>query len=227
MNEHLKVYFLGREVEGIVFDLDGTLIDSVNAYFEVFRDAAAQFGIIVNKEDVLEPMLTGSFIWDRAVPLGISNREEKIAKCKSVIPQIFAEAMKKVRIFPGVESVFRTLRERNVKLGLVTSSWRAALQPIEEQKLTRYFESIITGDDGFPQKPSPMALLECLRRLSVEPRNALSVGDSPLDIRAGNKAETLTIGVLSGIANREQLEREGPTTIVGGVNDIVTILVLE
>lgn len=226
MNEHLKVYCLDREVEGIVFDLDGTLIDSINAYFEVFRDAVAHVGIIVNREDVLDPMVTGSLIWDRAVPFGISNREEKIAKCMSVIPQIFAEAIKKVKVFPGVESVLRTLLGRNLKLGLVTNSRRPALHPIEEQKITHYFESIITSEDGFPQKPSPLALLECLRRLSVKPRNALSIGDSPLDIRAGNLAETLTIGVLSGIGNRQQLESERPIAVLSDVNDILNFLVL-
>ncbi len=226
MNEHLKVYCLDREVEGIVFDLDGTLIDSINTYFEVFRDAVAHVGIIVNREDVLDPMVTGSLIWDRAVPFGISNREEKIAKCMSVIPQIFAEAIKKVKVFPGVESVLRTLLGRNLKLGLVTNSRRPALHPIEEQEITHFFESIITSEDGFPQKPSPLALLECLRRLSVKPRNALSVGDSPLDIRAGNLAETLTIGVLSGIGNRQQLESERPIAVLSDVNDILNFLVL-
>ncbi len=226
MNEHLKVYCLDREVEGIVFDLDGTLIDSINAYFEVFRDAVAHVGIIVNREDVLDPMVTGSLIWDRAVPFGISNREEKIAKCMSVIPQIFAEAIKKVKVFPGVESVLRTLLGRNLKLGLVTNSRRPALYPIEEQKITHYFESIITSEDGFPQKPSPLALLECLRRLSVKPRNALSVGDSPLDIRAGNLAETLTIGVLSGIGNLQQLESERPIAVLSDINEILRFLLL-
>ncbi len=97
-----------------------------------------------------------------------------------------------------------------MKLGLATSSWGAALQPLHNHSLTHYFRAIITHEDGLPRKPSPAIILECLKRMDVHAAHAVIVGDSPLDIRAGRRGGLLTIAVLGGIGSRAQLEAEKP-----------------
>jgi phosphoglycolate phosphatase-like HAD superfamily hydrolase len=84
--------------------------------------------------------------------------------------------------------------------------------------------AIITREDGFLLKPSPDAILECLRRMDVSADHAITVGDSPLDIRAGKTAGSLTIGVLSGIGSQAQLEAEAPTAIVKHVSQLLSLL---
>ena len=218
------VYWYGRKIKGVIFDLDGTLVDSIELYYDVFRDAAAKVGILVKKEDVLEPMATGSFIWDRAIPDDVPDRKSKIMECMRVIPSIYKRAIKRVQIFPSVESVLATLKERGIKMGLVTSSWSDALYPIRHGSLIEYFQSIITRDDGFPPKPFPDSMRECLKRMNVCAESALTVGDSPLDIRAGKECGMLTVGVLTGIGNRIQLEAEHPTAIIKDIHQILSVL---
>jgi phosphoglycolate phosphatase-like HAD superfamily hydrolase len=98
------------------------------------------------------------------------------------------------------------------------------LAPLLENDLVRDFEAIITREDSYASKPSPEGMVECLRRMDVRPDCGLAVGDSPMDIRAGKRAGALTIGVLSGIANREQLEAEEPTLIIDDVGQIPWVL---
>ncbi|MGZ3495353.1 MAG: HAD hydrolase-like protein, partial [Thermodesulfobacteriota bacterium] len=62
------LFWKGRKIEGIIFDVDGTLTDSIEAYYNVFREVSARFGIHVRREDVLEPMAMGFLIWDRIIP---------------------------------------------------------------------------------------------------------------------------------------------------------------
>jgi phosphoglycolate phosphatase-like HAD superfamily hydrolase len=93
--------------------------------------------------------------------------------------------------------------------------------------LSHYFKVIMTREDGFPQKPAPDGILECLRRMKVIPDNAIVIGDTPLDIRAGKAAGTLTIGVLSGIGTRAQLEAEAPTAIIEHISQLLLLLNLE
>jgi len=81
MKESSDIHWHGRRIEGIVFDLDGTLSDSIEAHYEVFRETTVRFGIQVNREDVLETMATGSLIWDRAIPQDIPDRDQKVKKC--------------------------------------------------------------------------------------------------------------------------------------------------
>lgn len=227
MEKYPGAYWLGKRIDGIVFDVDGTLTDSVEAYYEVFREATGRFGVPVRREDVLEPMATGSLIWDRAIPWDLEDRDEKIKKIANVISDIFPKAFEHVRPFPDVKLVLEELKKRSVKMAAATSSWSSAIRPLRSPSLAHYFEVFISRDDGLPPKPKPDSILECLNRMEVDPDHALTVGDTALDIRAGKAAGTLTIGVLSGIANRTQLEAEGPTAIIEGVGDLLTNLNLK
>jgi HAD superfamily hydrolase (TIGR01509 family) len=227
MMSEVGVQCFGKRIEGIVFDIDGTLTDSIEAYYQIFREAAARVGIKVKREDVLEPMATGSLIWDRAIPLDVPERESRIQQCMALMPRIFSDMMQKVELFPGVERILRALSESGVSIGGVTSSWTMALRPIDASGVRHFFKAIVTREDGFRPKPAPDGILECLRRMKVEPDKALAVGDSPLDIRAGKSAGLITVGVLSGIGNRVQLEGEGPAAILNDAVEILSLLGLD
>lgn len=224
MKESSGIYWLERKVEGIVFDVDGTLTDSIESYYEVFRQAMEQIGIPVQRKEVLIPMATGQPIWDWAIPQGIANREEKIQQCKKLIPEIFQGVFKKVRPFPELDRVLDRLQGRGIQMGLVTSSWASAVRPLHDHSLAHYFKAVVTREDGLQLKPAPDSIIECLRRMEVDPGKAVTVGDTPMDIQAGQAAGTLTIGVLSGIGNREQMEAENPTFIIEGVAQILSLL---
>ena len=223
MNGLSDIHWQGIRLDGIVFDLDGTLTDSIEAYYQVFREATARVGIVVKRKDVLEPMATSSPIWERAIPLDIPDRDKKIEQIMGLILPIFQKTFERVQPFPGVESVLKALVDRGVRLGVVTASRSDALRPLKHHDLTRFFKTIITGDDGFPQKPEPGGILECMRRIGVSPGNAVTIGDTPMDIIAGKEAGSLTIGVLSGIASRSQLEAETPTLVIQDVPRLLSV----
>jgi len=217
----------GRKVEGIVFDVDGTLTNSIEAYYEVFREVTAQFGIQIKKEDVLEPMATGSLIWDRILPKDLLDRDEKIKQFMKAISKVYEEVFQHVHPFDGLESVLKGLGERGIRLGALTSAREVAVRPLYHHALSHYFIAIITREDGFLPKPAPDGILECLRRMEVSSDHAIIIGDSPLDIRAGKTAGSLTIGVLSGIGSQAQLEAEAPTAIIKHVSQLLSLFNLQ
>ncbi len=225
--EDSGISWSGRRIEGIVFDVDGTLTDSIGAYYEVFRRVTAQFGIQIKKEDVIEPMVTGALIWNRILPKDSSDRDEKIEQFMKAIPQVYQEVFQQVHPFDGLESVLKGLAERGIRIGALTSAREVAVRPLHHHALSQYFLVIITREDGFLPKPAPDGILECLRRMEISPDHAIIIGDSPLDIRAGKAAGSLTIGVLSGIGNRAQLETEAPTAIINHVSQLLSLLNLK
>ncbi len=216
-----------RRIEGIVFDVDGTLTNSIEAYYEVFRQATAQFGIQIKKEDVLEPMVAGSLIWDRILPKDLLGRDEKIKQFMKVISQVYEEVFQHVRPFDGLESVLKGLAKRGIRLGVLTSAREIAVRPLYHHALSHYFIAMITREDGFLPKPAPDGILECLRRMEISSDRAIIIGDSPLDIRAGKAAGSLTIGVLSGIGSQAQLETEAPTAIIKHISQLLSLLDLQ
>jgi phosphoglycolate phosphatase len=214
-------------IEGILFDVDGTLTNSIEAYYNVFREVTHRFGIEIRREDVLEPMATGSLIWNRIIPEDSPGRDEKIKQLMNDIPEVYQEVFQRVLPFPGVESVLKKLNKRKVKLGALTSSRGTAVRPLYDHSLSHYFEVIMTREEGFSPKPEPDGILECLRRMKVQPDHAITIGDTPLDIRAGKVAGTLTIGVLSGVGTQAQLEAEAPTAIIIDISQLLPLLNLE
>jgi HAD superfamily hydrolase (TIGR01509 family) len=222
--ESSDISWFGRRIEGVIFDVDGTLTNSVEAYFELFREVTARFGIEIRKEDVLEPMATGALIWDYIIPQDFPDRDEKIKEFMDIVPQVYEEVFQHVYPFPGLEAVLKGLETRGVRLGALTSSRAGAVRPLQNCSLSHYFTVIMTREDGFPLKPAPEGILECLRRMNVQANHAIVIGDTPLDIRAGQAAGTLTIGVLSGIGSYRQLEVEAPTAIIKDVSELLSLL---
>ena len=223
----LGIFWGGRRIEGIVFDVDGTLTNSIEAYYNVFREVTARFGIQINREDVLGPMATGSLIWDRIIPEDSPGRDEKIKQLMNAIPEVYQKVFERVLPFAEVEPVLKKLDEQKIKLGVLTSSRETAVRPLYHHSLSGYFKVIMTREEGFPQKPEPDGILECLRRMDVKPGHAITIGDTPLDIRAGKAAGTLTIGVLSGLGTQAQLEAEAPTAIIKDISQLLPLLNLK
>jgi len=222
--DHREVVWLGRRLHGIVFDVDGTLTDSISAYHEAFWKTCEKVDLKVPKDFIIDTMNAAHGFWERVVPPNYPGREEKIVQCQEVGKQVFQDTIHSAQVFSGLLEILLCLRQRGLRLGILTASIKAALLPLENKGLLRCFDAVVSREDGHKPKPAPDGILACLRMMNVDPTHALSIGDSPLDIRAGKEAGTLTIGVLSGFANRAQLEVESPSLIMGGVGELTTVL---
>lgn len=218
---------LERAVGSVIFDVDGTLSDSIDAYYEMFRRVCSGFGIEVQRKEVLEPMIIGDNIWDRTIPIHIPDREDLIKKARAEMPRVYREVISHTKIFPNVELLLKQLTSKGIKLGLLTSSWKYALMPLEQEGLLPYFSVVITKEDGYPAKPKPDGLIACLEQIDAKPSESIIVGDSPVDIKAGKATGVQTIGVMSGIADRATLAAEGPDMILNHVGDLLTVFGLD
>lgn len=214
------VVWHGRTVRAVVFDLDGTLTDSIEVYYEVFQEAAVRVGIHVKRKDILEPLAEGKEPWSRALCAEFPDRAQKIREFRQEMRPRFVEALKRVRPLPGVEEMLRLLVEREITLGVLTDASADSLQCLHTHSLIHYFAAVVTRDDGFPRKPEPTGLLECVERMEADPSHTVIVGDTLMDIRVGKEVGALTVGVLSGLATRRQLEHAEPTALVDDVTHV-------
>jgi phosphoglycolate phosphatase len=227
MNARSRIKWHGRTLEGVVFDLDGTLTDSIDVYYEVVRKAAVQLGVRIGREEIFRPLAEGSEPWDGVFPQDLPDRRETIRAFRRAMRPAFFEALKRVRPLAGVPEVLDTLNENGIRMGLVTDSFSGSLEPLRTAGLIRYFAATVTQDDGFPRKPDPQGLLECLSRMGADAAHGVVVGDTLMDVAAGQRAGTLTIGVLSGLASREQLETARPTALVDELGGILELFGLK
>jgi HAD superfamily hydrolase (TIGR01549 family) len=223
---------LKKPLQAILFDLDGTLIDSVGRYVKVLNTA---FNILrlpqVSERDVSEAVKEGEINWSRLLP--VFHEEEK-RKILDLLPQLTAKIYdqifdNQIPLIPGVLEVIPEVSNSGFKMAIVTSTPRAHLNhkllPLHESNLIRYFGEIIAADDTINKKPSKDPLILCAERFGIPTDRCMYVGDMRVDIRAGKAAGMITVGVLTGFDTYQQLKTENPDTIIESVAHLFKILI--
>jgi len=214
-------------LEGLIFDLDGTLIDSVAIYYTMMESVFEKLHWPrVSREVMRKAIKDDGFEWGLVLPAGTGRSEEElIADARVVIrdmyPRVFEDL---VEVVPGAEHLLKKLHERNVKLGLVTSTLGRFIEfkliPLKKCGVRDLFRSVITLDDVKNRKPSGDPLLECARRLGENPGQCAYVGDAAGDIVAGKASGMKTIAVLTGLDDYQTLKAEDPDLIVESVSQL-------
>jgi pyrophosphatase PpaX len=179
----------------VLFDLDGTLIDSRGIILASFRHAAMM---------VLEREIVEAEVLSR---VGGTNLHEQM---RAIDPQRVDDLVTAYRehneplndtleAFPGILDVLDTLRVRGQRIGLVTAKRRFSIEAAFRRiPLRDRLDEIVSADDTAKHKPDPEPILEALRRFDVEAGDAAYVGDSPFDILCAKAAHVFAVGVTWG-----------------------------
>jgi HAD superfamily hydrolase (TIGR01509 family) len=220
-------------VDAVMFDLDGTLIDTVPIYYEIIDIVFAELGVpVVSRETLMEAMDDGDFNWGRVLPDHMKKRENELGKKARGIVDEIAPAMfhKQVKLIPGTDVLFNEIAVAGIKIGLVTSTpaQRMAVKmvPLRNAGLVDLLEVIVTADDVRHKKPSAEPLIQCSQKLGIPLEKCVYVGDTRVDIRAGKAADMGTVGVLTGFDDYDALKNETPDAIIDSIAQLSEILVI-
>jgi len=208
------------KVKGILLDLDGTIVDSREAYLEAIKVAFVAIGQkIVNTETATEiPRKLEQNLSISDIITGVDAEKFLDAYLKAYYKATTSKAK-------PMQSVSKTLEElsKKAKLALITMRHvpkEKLKEELEKFGLAKYFQCVITALDTNLPKPSPEALIKCAKQLGVRINECAVVGDSISDIRAGKAAGAKTVAVLSGIFTRDELEMEKPDLILENINKL-------
>jgi HAD superfamily hydrolase (TIGR01509 family) len=208
----------GAAVRGVIFDLDGTLLDTNAAHVEAWVQGFAAHGFAVPAErvrpevgkggDKLLPAVLGEEVeraQGDAIRASVSERFRRIARAE------------RFRVFDGAEALLEALRARGLRLALATSSREADLDLMMESagvELRGWFDVVVTKSDVEASKPAPDVVERALEQLGLPAVQCLMVGDTEYDVVSAGRAGVAAVGVLTaGIADeatlRERLLRAG------------------
>jgi pyrophosphatase PpaX len=206
----------------VIFDLDGTVVDTVELIRSSFRHASEVVLGRVLPDEVLMAHV-GQPLMEQMVLLSPEHSQELYDAYREHNHRVHDEL---IREYAGVEEALAGLREAGKRLALVTSkSAYTTEMAFRAVGLHRYFDVIVTADDTSEHKPKPTPILLALERLGSGPEAAIYVGDSPYDIEAGRAAGTATAAVTWGIFSRADLERSLPTHVLSRPQEIVALCV--
>ena len=207
------------KVKGILFDLDGTLVDSKEAYLEAAKTAFQTLG---QKPPEKQTALEIPRRLEQNLPI------TDIVNCNITdflnvyLKTYYAVTKEKTKPFPNVETTLAQLAQR-MKLALITMRFVPKTQIItelEQFRLAKYFSHIVTALDTHKPKPSPEALIKTVKALDINMCDCIIIGDSITDIKAGKAAGAKTVAVLSGLFSRDELALENPDLILNDVTQL-------
>ncbi len=182
-------------IRTVLFDLDGTLLDSFPHHYAAYEDMFANFGIEITKELFLSSYSPN---WYRTYEaFGLAEEYWEAAN------EIWLRAAsgRTAELFPGVDELLKTLEKTHV-LGIVTSGSKSRVtQDLERLGIANRFGTVVTGDDIREPKPAPEGLLRALDDLALSPAEAVYVGDAQADFEMANAAGVSFVGVKSEFAN--------------------------
>lgn len=212
-------------VSTVIFDVDGTLVDTVIPLRIVAERAAAPHGIAITEAVVREALNTNHSFWDLVLDPDRPDRRELSQalsrRAMDLWPSVVAEH---ARVFPDVAALVAALRARGARLGIVTGGHGPSLAPLRDEGLLDHFEVVITAAHVARRKPDPDGLLKCLAALGVAPGDAVYVGDTPPDVEAARAAGMAAIALLAGAGDSARLSACGPDRIVASHARLLDIL---
>lgn len=207
-------------IKTVLFDFDGTLIDTNDLIYHSFDYTFKKFGYSFTEEEILQ--FNGPPLRETFSKINPELAEEMIETYREHNAAHHAEY---VKLFPNVKETLDILQEKGYDLGVVTAKMREGVeQGMEITGIGSYFDTIITIDDVTNPKPHPEPVLKALEKLNAVPDTAIMIGDNYHDIIAGNKAGTKTAGVSWSVKGKEYLKQFNPTYMLEDMTDLLAIV---
>jgi pyrophosphatase PpaX len=210
-------------IRAVLFDVDGTLLDTSEFILGSFEHTLAYHGLPAMPRDTMRQRI--------GEPL-----EEIYESLATGGSPAFADLVETHRTFqtenlhlsipfPGTVATLARLKDAGYALAAVTSrSRRTSVRTLEQAGLIDYLAVVVSAEDAPALKPHPAPLLHALAQLKLPSHAAVMVGDTPHDIAAGRAAGTRTVGALYGFQNESTMRAAGADALIAQLSDVLDVL---
>ena len=212
-----------KPLRAVLFDLDGTLIDSIGLIVDAMHHAFEGFdGSVPDDSSWMQGI--GTPLYNQLALYARSPEELDMLRERYRAYQ-FIHHDNVIKEYPGTTAVLEHLHARGIVMGIVTSKGdELARRGLELTGLAKYLPVVIGADSVTKHKPEPEPVLLALERLGVAADEALMMGDSPHDISSGNAEGVRTVGALWGPFTREQIAVAKPTYWLSNISEFPALV---
>ena len=209
-----------RMKQVIIFDVDGTLVDTNWMHAESWSKTFKKFGVTVAKEQILPLIGTGG----EKITKKFFNPEDVKKYADAAIKyhsENIAGLAENAGVFPKVRELFQELKKRRKTIILATSARSVIVGVhVENMGVGDLVDGIVSSSDVRLTKPDPDLFIAALRKANAEAVDAVVVGDTVWDVIAANKAQLRTVAVLTGGNSEEALREAGATEVYKDIADL-------
>ncbi len=205
------------QTEAVLFDLDGTLVDSLPLIIRTYRSVFDEMGLPWDEKAVKK--MIGLPLKD----IGEHFTGKENTPFEDIYQKHYHRDLDRFTVlFPGTLDMLGNLKKQRIKLGVVTSKGRpGATKTMTFTGIDRFMDVTITAHDMSEHKPDPAPLLHALELIGTHVSRAIYIGDSKFDILTGRNAGTRTLGVTWGLAGPEEMALLRPDGIIDGWDELM------
>ena len=211
-------------VQALLFDLDGTLVESTADLVASGNWLRARHGL-----PALESHVIAGFVGDGVESLMrrlLAKPEGDVRdSVEAFLLHYHEHCLDQTRLYPAVAATLEALQSRGYAMAVVTNKpERVSRRILEGLGVAKRFGSVVGGNTCAHKKPHPEPLFKACGDLSCEPKRGLMVGDSRVDVEAGHNAGMPSVGILGGIADESLMKSAAPEVLIQGFERLLEIL---
>lgn len=211
----------------IVFDLDGTLINSLEDLADSANHVLIQHGFPTHPVDAYRYFVGDGVrkLIERILPTEERN-DTQIEQCRQEFVDYYRIHMEdKTAVYGGITDLLKALKARGLKIAVATNKVHVAVEPLMAKYFPGiHFDSLIGQREGIPVKPAPQIMFDILKETGCQPSEALHVGDTATDMQLAHNAGVTPVGVLWGYRPLEELQEAGAKYIIQHPADLLEII---
>ena len=215
---------MNKQFDVIIFDWDGTLVDSIDWIVECVQFAAKQCHIAIPEQQATKDIIGLSLANAMRTLFPHINNETEQQLIRHYSEYFFSKAMSRADFFDGVYEMLISLKQAGYQLAIATGKSRAGLDRALLATETQDLFSASRCADETASKPDPLMLEEIMTDLSVDRHRVLFVGDSIHDLGMANKANIASVGVTCGVHDSDILQKYQPLRCLKNTVGLLTLL---
>ena len=209
----------------IIFDLDGTLLNSLGDLHACFNAAISNYGYPTRTEEEIKSFVGNGIkrAIEQALPYKIENSE--LEEIVNYFRNYYRENMYKLtKPYDGIIELLEILKQRNYKLAVVSNKYDLAVKSLCKQYFGNYINVAIGESENIRRKPAPDGILLAIKYLNSTIEKSIFIGDSEVDIKTAENIKIPCISVLWGYRNKELLTNAGGNIFANTPEDIIKII---
>ncbi len=209
-------------IQAVIFDLDGTVLDSEGMWEQVFKEVSQKNGIEKphGSQWFHVPGLGVEKNWKKIVP---DQNQDLIDSLSKQARELFNESESPLR--DGVEELIEAIKDKGWQTGLATEShWINVENILESLNMALAFDVVTTGDEIFYHKPDPEIFNLTIQKMGLEPQEVIIIEDSVVGVEAAVEAGIEVIGIANEFFGETELKAAGAKLVVDNFSDVMVLL---